>query len=189
MTDTHALIKIRYDKPDCWNDTEDSIISALSEAEYSTLDETGDADIALLYPIDSSKEDATTIEEGINSLLLENSLPIPNGIEIIILSSGNVEDWAGYIAPHTDEDVVRAIVEDDSSYYLNNPERIEDTANDTFIGRFGSEDDVAAMLAEGDPKIQALDEDIFDALDLVKYYSDTIQYETWRDDELWFWNR
>ena len=199
MANTNALIKLYYGEmirnfyendPERYqlDETFEAILDVLTEAEYQGLDALEDEDFALLYPIDRHEETEETIKAGIESLLQKNSLPVPDSIEIIILDDDNVSDWVEYLVPDADADVVQAIVENDS-YYLQNPDRIEEVTKDDFIGRFRSEREFAEFLASDDPKIQALDEDIFDALDLVKYYSDTIQYETWHDGELWFWNR
>ena len=199
MVNTNALIKLYYGKliedfygndPErySWDDTCEGILVTLEAAGYESLAAIGEEDFALIYPIDKREETEETIKAGIEGLLEKNSLPVPDSMEIIILSSYNVSEWAEYIAPDTDEDIVTAIVSNDG-YYLQNPDRIEEAARDDFIGRFRSEKEFAEFLASDDPKIQALDGDIFDALDLVKYYSDTIQYETWHDGDLWFWNR
>lgn len=199
MVNTNALIKLYYNEmirnfyendPERYQleETFEAILDVLTEAEYQGLDALEDEDFALLYPIDRHEENTESIKAGIESLLEKNSLPIPDSMEIIILDDDNVSEWVEYLVPDADADVVQAIVANDS-YYLQNPDRIEEVTKDDFIGRFRSEKEFAEFLASDDPKIQALDEDIFDALDLVKYYSDTIQYETWHDGELWFWNR
>ena len=90
--------------------------------------------------------------------------------------------------PDVGEDIIEAIVTN-SSDYLTDPDGIERVAKEEFIGRFDDEDDFAAYLAADDPKIQELDEDIRDALDLARYYRDTIRFDTWHEDDLWFWNR
>ncbi len=199
MINTNALIKLSYGEmirnfyendPERYQleETFEAILDVLTEAEYQGLDALEDEDFALLYPIDRHEETEETIKAEIESLLEKNSLPVPDAMEIIILDDDNVSDWVEYLVPDADADVVQAIVENDS-YYLQNPDRIEEVTKDDFIGRFRSEREFAEFLASDDPKIQALDEDIFDALDLAKYYSDTIQYETWHDGDLWFWNR
>ena len=199
MINTNALIKLYYGEmirnfyendPERYqlDETFEAILDVLTEAEYQGFDALEDEDFALLYPIDRHEETEQTIKAGIESLLEKNSLPVPDAMEIIILGGDNVSDWVEYLVPDADADVVQAIVENDS-YYLQNPDRIEEVTKDDFIGRFRSEREFAEFLASDDPKIRELDEDIFDALDLVKYYSDTIQYETWHDGELWFWNR
>ena len=199
MVNTNALIKLYYGEmirnfyendPERYqlDETFEAILDTLTEAEYQGLDALEDEDFALLYPIDRHEETEESIKAGIESLLEKNSLPVPNSMEIIILDDDNVSEWVEYIVPDADADVVQAIVENDS-YYLQNPDRIEEVTKDDFIGRFRSEREFAEFLASDDPKIQSLDEDIFDALDLEKYYSDTIQYEVWHDGDLWFWNR
>ena len=199
MVNTNALIKLYYGEtirnfyendPERYqlDETFEAILDVLTEARYQGLDALEDEDFALLYPIDRHEETEESIKAEVESLLEKNSLPVPDMMEIIILDDDNVSDWVEYLVPDADADVVQAIVENDS-YYLQNPDRIEEVTKDDFIGRFRSEREFAEFLASDDPKIQSLDEDIFDALDLVKYYSDTIQYETWHDDDLWFWNR
>lgn len=199
MINTNVIIRIFYsdlkesfyeNDPESyqWDDTSEAILEALDEAGYKELDTVNEEDMAVLFPIDKHAETPKTIREGVDAVLQKHSLPVPDEMEIIILSSDNVSEWAEYLVPDVGEDIIEAIVTN-SSDYLTDPDGIERVAKEEFIGRFDDEDDFAAYLAADDPKIQELDEDIRDALDLARYYRDTIRFDTWHEDDLWFWNR
>lgn len=94
-------------------------------------------------------------------------------VEDIRHSDDNVDRWFGGDADH---EVVAALCALSSDWLESDDWEIDRHIRDHYVGHFDSERDLAAMLADGDPRIQVLDERIVRALDLVKLYDDEIRF-------------
>ena len=183
MVNTNAIVIISINNEDKADDAR----AILANNGYDELDNPHNNVLVFALPVPSKKAVDDVIAET-SALLKENGIEGLDGIEALIMTADNVGEWKDYYDIDEDDDVVTAFVDNDS-YYLLYPEKIADELSDAFIGRYDSEEEIAERLASNDERIQSLDEDIRDALDLVKYYSDTLRYDMWHSGNLWFRNR
>ena len=163
----------------------DRLDDILSEKYENTPNNPSDADFAITAIVDSDKVKETVNE--LERLISAVNITMPT-VETILVSADNVDDWKDYFGVRADDDVVEALINDSSEPFLEDPTAIDGYVNENYIGRF-TEEEMAEHLAESDPKINDLDDDIRSALDLVKYYHDTMKYDMWNEGEIWFWNR
>lgn len=185
--DTRAIALLSYRNLD--DDTYGQLSDLGDEKGYERLWEAEDeCDYALL--IDDIPDGTTAPEGWVRDMLKNGGVgKEPDGIRLVFVTDENVEDWAPLLLPGLDADVVAAVVWNESDS-IGDPDYIRRTIEESYIGYFGSRGEVAAMLAEDDPKLQALDWKIRYSLDLEEYYDDILRFEMWHDDDgHWFWNR
>ena len=163
----------------------DKLDDILSEKYENAPENPSDADFAITAIVDSDKVKETVNE--LERLISAENIAMPT-VETILVSADNVDDWKDYFGVQADDNVVEALINDSSEPFLTDPTAIDGYVNENYIGRF-TEEEMAEHLAETDPKINELDDDIRASLDLVKYYRDTMHYDMWHDGEIWFWNR
>ena len=163
----------------------DRLNDLISEKYENAPENPSDADFAITAIVDSDKVKETVNE--LERLISAENITMPT-IETILVSADNVDAWKDYFGVQADDDVVEALINDSSEPFLTDPTAIDGYVNENYIGRF-TEEEMAEHLAETDPKINELDDDIRASLDLVKYYRDTMHYDMWHDGEIWFWNR
>lgn len=182
---TYALIKLHY------NNVTDEIRELIEEMingqgwEEIYAAEEKDGDFAYLIPADTKTQECQILISDV----MKSEIDMPDSYSVTILRSDNTDDWAEYIVLDADADIVRAVVENEPMYYLRDLDAIERTIRESYIGHFDTEEDFAEYLAQDEPAFEGLDEKILNCMDLVQYFSDTINYSTWHsDDGHWFWN-
>lgn len=161
---------------------------ALLDKGYGMTEENpSDADLVLTAFMHEDSDDAF-IDRMIHTEVGLKEVHTDFTVEVIKVESGNVDGWKDFFSLEDyDEDIVKAVVENDSSF-LAEPERIAKYIDENYIGEFNDESDMARHLADEDPDIQALDDRIVNCMDLTEYYSDEMRFDMWHDGPYWFWN-
>lgn len=182
---THALIRLHYNN--ITDKTKEMIEEMINDEGWEEIyaAEEKDGDFAYLIPADTKTPECQILI----SHVMNPEIDMPDSYSVTVLRADNTDDWAEYIVLDFDTDIVRAVVENEPVYYLNDLDAIERTTRENYIGHFDTEEDFAEYLAQNEPAFEGLDEKILNCMNLVQYFSDTINYSTWHsDDGHWFWN-
>lgn len=166
---------------------EDALLDSRGYAEVEL--NPSDADVVVATLADEDSDGASLVDMAISDLA-ECGVDVEGiRVEVVKVGTGNAADWMEFygLGSGYDEDVVASAVGCISSF-LANPEDIGGYIDDHYIGHLDRQE-LAQRLAEGDPKVKDLDDDVRACLDLEKYYRDTITNCIWSDGRgHWFWS-
>lgn len=184
---TTFIIKLYINDKDKAAKAEDALLDIKGYAETEL--NPSDADVVVATLADEDTEEFRLADMAISDLAGCGVDEQGIRVEVVKVGADNAADWMEFYGlDGYDEGAVAAVTALAASFRTS-PEDIGGYIDDHYIGQFDDEEEMAEHLAEDDPKIQGLDDDVRACLDLERYYSDTITNYMWNDGcGHWFWN-